>query len=184
MMIHSGVGYYLRFVFLIYFQPPPPLPPPQKKKKKQKKKTKGSASPENCDVPWLLLCHDYRKRKVEEGPWFCSSKEPRKELEGLLVHQMCAFQWIFGLMTMNAERNLGRRKKRRVYYLDAGYLSETLLISFFLSLPRVINFKLLLQPHVPEILHHTVWRTWFFISYSDERRLTIPILTGTPIHFP
>ena len=23
----------------------------------------------------------------------------------------------------------------------------------------------------PEILHHTVWRTWLFIAYSDERLL-------------
>ena len=24
----------------------------------------------------------------------------------------------------------------------------------------------------PEILHHTVWRTWLFIAYSDERIIT------------
>ena len=24
----------------------------------------------------------------------------------------------------------------------------------------------------PEILHHTVWRTWLFIAYSDERCAT------------
>ena len=24
----------------------------------------------------------------------------------------------------------------------------------------------------PEILHHTVWRTWLFIAYSDERHYT------------
>ena len=26
-------------------------------------------------------------------------------------------------------------------------------------------------PAPPEILHHTVWRTWLFISYSDEKWL-------------
>ena len=36
----------------------------------------------------------------------------------------------------------------------------------------------------PEILHHTVWRTWHFIAYqSDERRLLLPILTTSLIHF-
>ena len=28
----------------------------------------------------------------------------------------------------------------------------------------------------PEILHHTVWRTWLFIAYSDEEWLILPIL--------
>ena len=38
-----------------------------------------------------------------------------------------------------------------------------------LSLPRAINVKFPQQP--PEILHHTVWRTWLFIVYSNERWL-------------
>ena len=29
----------------------------------------------------------------------------------------------------------------------------------------------------PNILHHTVWRTWLFIRYSDERFIMVPILT-------
>ena len=44
-----------------------------------------------------------------------------------------------------------------------------------LSLPRVINFKFPLQPHL-KILHHTAWRTQLF-TVSDERRLYLPILT-------
>ena len=40
-----------------------------------------------------------------------------------------------------------------------------------LSLPRVINFKFLLQSHLA-ILHHTAWRTWLSIAYSDERWLS------------
>ena len=31
----------------------------------------------------------------------------------------------------------------------------------------------------PEILHHTVWRTWLFIAYSDERWLHLPITPHT-----
>ena len=34
------------------------------------------------------------------------------------------------------------------------------------SLPRLINFKIPLQPHQK---YHTVWRTWLFIAYSGER---------------
>ena len=40
-----------------------------------------------------------------------------------------------------------------------------------LSLPRVINFKFTLRPHQKYVLHHTVWRTWLFISYSDQKLL-------------
>ena len=29
----------------------------------------------------------------------------------------------------------------------------------------------------PNISHHTVWRTWLFIRYSDERFIMVPILT-------
>ena len=40
-----------------------------------------------------------------------------------------------------------------------------------LSLPRVISMSN--SPAAsPEILHHTVWRTWLFIVYSDERWLS------------
>ena len=39
-----------------------------------------------------------------------------------------------------------------------------------LSIRRAINFKFLLQPH-KTYLQHTIWRTWFFIAYSDERWL-------------
>ena len=35
----------------------------------------------------------------------------------------------------------------------------------------------------PEKLQHTVWRTWLFIAYSDERWLLLPILTTSLIHF-
>ena len=38
-----------------------------------------------------------------------------------------------------------------------------------LSLPRVINFKFLLQPHRNYYIR--VWRTWLYIAYSDERWL-------------
>ena len=40
-----------------------------------------------------------------------------------------------------------------------------------LSTTRVITFKFPLQPHrtrAPEMLPHTVWRTWLFIAHSDE----------------
>ena len=36
-----------------------------------------------------------------------------------------------------------------------------------LPLPRGINS----HEALPEILHHTVWRTWLFVAYSDERWL-------------
>ena len=38
-----------------------------------------------------------------------------------------------------------------------------------LSLPRMINFKFLLQPQ--RKYNMTAWRTWLFIAYSDERWL-------------
>ena len=38
-----------------------------------------------------------------------------------------------------------------------------------LSLPRVINFKFLLQPH--QKYYITEKRTWLFVAYSDERLL-------------
>ena len=38
-----------------------------------------------------------------------------------------------------------------------------------LSLPRVVNFKLPLQPHQKYRSHHTAWRTLLSIAYSDER---------------
>ena len=49
-----------------------------------------------------------------------------------------------------------------------------------LSHPRVIN-----SPAAsPGILHHTVWRTWLCIAYSDERCLYYQSLTTSlSIHF-
>ena len=38
-----------------------------------------------------------------------------------------------------------------------------------LSLPRVINAKSVPPAVSPEISHHTVWSTWLFKAYSDER---------------
>ena len=35
----------------------------------------------------------------------------------------------------------------------------------------------------PEILHRTVWRTWLFIAYSDERWLCYQIVTTSLIRF-
>ena len=35
----------------------------------------------------------------------------------------------------------------------------------------------------PVILHHTVWRTWFSIAYSDEKWLYYQILIASLIHF-
>ena len=35
----------------------------------------------------------------------------------------------------------------------------------------------------PEILHHTVRRTWLFIAYSDESLIILPILTASLIRF-
>ena len=44
------------------------------------------------------------------------------------------------------------------------------LLLLTLSLPRVINCQS--SPIAsPEILHHTVWRTWLFVPYSDKRWL-------------
>ena len=34
----------------------------------------------------------------------------------------------------------------------------------------MVNFKFSLQPH-KNFLHHTVWKTWLFIAYSNERWL-------------
>ena len=50
--------------------------------------------------------------------------------------------------------------------------------SHTLSLPRVINFKFPLQ-HTAEVVYHTVWRTWLFIAYSDERWLYYLFPTAT-----
>ena len=47
-----------------------------------------------------------------------------------------------------------------------------------LSLPTVIGFQI--SPATsPEILHHTVWRTWLSIAYLSMP----PILTTSFIHF-
>ena len=35
----------------------------------------------------------------------------------------------------------------------------------------------------PVILHHTVWRTWLFIAYSDWKMILVPVLTTLLIHF-
>ena len=35
----------------------------------------------------------------------------------------------------------------------------------------------------PEILHHTVWRTWLFMAYSDERRLCYQLSTRRNVLF-
>ena len=35
----------------------------------------------------------------------------------------------------------------------------------------------------PVILHHTVWRTWPFIAYSDWKMILVPVLTTSLIHF-
>ena len=35
----------------------------------------------------------------------------------------------------------------------------------------------------PEILHHTVWRTWLFIAYSDWKMIIVPILLTSLVHF-
>ena len=35
----------------------------------------------------------------------------------------------------------------------------------------------------PVILHHTVWRTWLFIAYSDWKMILVPVLTTSLIHF-
>ena len=38
-------------------------------------------------------------------------------------------------------------------------------VAITLSLPRVINYKFLLQPDQK----YNIWRIWLFIAYSDER---------------
>ena len=35
----------------------------------------------------------------------------------------------------------------------------------------------------PVILHHTVWRTWLFIAYSDWKMILVPVLTTSLIQF-
>ena len=35
----------------------------------------------------------------------------------------------------------------------------------------------------PVIWHHTVWRTWLFIAYSDWKMILVPVLTTSLIHF-
>ena len=35
----------------------------------------------------------------------------------------------------------------------------------------------------PVILHHTVWRTWLFIAYSDWKMILVPVLTTSLIHW-
>ena len=38
-------------------------------------------------------------------------------------------------------------------------------------------------PASPVILHHIVWRTWFFIAYSNWRMNIVTILSTSIIHF-
>ena len=45
------------------------------------------------------------------------------------------------------------------YFFLFAHVAIVVLVCFILSLPRVVNFKV--SPAAsPEILHHTVWRTW------------------------
>ena len=53
---------------------------------------------------------------------------------------------------------------------DWNWVAFNAVWSLTLSLPRVIYFELHLQPH-QNINITTVWRTWLFIAYSDERLL-------------
>ena len=47
----------------------------------------------------------------------------------------------------------------------------------------VINFKFPLQPHQRK-KNHTVWRTWLFIAYSDERLSLYQFSVTSLIRFP
>ena len=61
---------------------------------------------------------------------------------------------------------------------------------FFIFLPRCFNpftpksDQCQLSPAASaEMLHHTVWRTWLFIVYSDERWLCYQLLATSLIHW-
>ena len=54
---------------------------------------------------------------------------------------------------------------------------------YSISFPRVINFKFPLQPH-QKCFHHTVWRTWLFITSSDTNSRYLTFVTGAFLHCP
>ena len=59
----------------------------------------------------------------------------------------------------------------------------TSLIRFYLTLstPKSDHFQFS-PAALPEIVHHTVWRTWFFIAYSDKRWLYYQFITTLLMH--
>ena len=78
--------------------------------------------------------------------------------------QNIRFESFYWRRHCTSDRNGGRDLEGRSSRIRRNR-EGTIVLS--LLLPRVINAKFPLQPQQKQ--HHTVWRTWFLIVYSDER---------------
>ena len=80
---------------------------------------------------------------------------------------------------VSSNKNLWLRKAKKKKK-KPNALTFPALASFNPSTPKSDQFQI--SPAAPpEILYHTVWRTWLFIAYSDERwlyyQLSLPTYT-------
>ena len=81
-----------------------------------------------------------------------------------------------------------------MYFVSSGVKSLlNTVVVIFVSIANAANLVYPVTPKsdqvqispaaFPVILHHTVWRTWLFIAYSDWKMIILPILTTPLIYF-
>ena len=87
-------------------------------------------------------------------------------------------------------------KVGRIHFLSSGVKGLMQKYGHILLLVYALEMFIWLNPFTPKsdqvrispvaspvILHHTVWRTWLFIAYSDWKMILVPVLTTSLIQF-
>ena len=119
------------------------------------------------------------KKHLGLSPWPCKLGESRDKIlsrvherEDELQYENCP--WIHHFVLT---QNRGDRTETKAHFRSVGNIK---LHGFTLSLPRVINFKFLLQPH--QNYYITQYGELRFIAHSDERWLYSQFLTTSLLH--
>ena len=95
------------------------------------------------------------------------------------LDQMRYYTWGTCFNCLNRVFPVGVRKKNPSKGIRIRFVMATTVST---ATPKSDQFQI--SPAASEeILHHTVWRTWLFIPYSDERRLCYQFLTTLLIYF-
>ena len=119
-----------------------------------------------CESQKIRFDHKCNKRSFVTGAYICAvfNRGTKLSRRGYWVE-----------MEEGCKSN-GREQVGRVYFLGLGVEA----VNPFT--PKSDQVQISPAPS-PVILHHTAWRTWLFIAYSDEKRLYNEILIASLIHF-